>query len=453
MKSRTLLFALVAMCFFSALQAVNFAGGSGTSDSPYLIKTAEQLNDIRNIDWTAAATDPPYFRLEEDIDLSTYENWEALNATGCFIHFDGNGHIIRNLTSKSDKYASLFGILLGSCKNLGVINAYIETTGGGAGVIAGYLGKRSPANALQTGAIENCYTTGTVIGSDAVGGIVGNVGKSSNGVNCLISNCYSTCDVMATRTDKKGARAAGIAGILYVGGAIENCYATGTIKASNCFGAAGIVGHAQSDIKACVAMNDSVVNGLEGSIGRIASCMMDVDGLPQGINCWSRETLILDNGGMISDAPNTGEVTESESPYDGETKDTEFLTNMVNYFQDLGWPFAGEGQVWSQTSSNGYPIFQWLYDRGDYTDIDGLGTGAVGGVRNAEKAVAYSLNGRIIVRVPEGINKVSVYDMAGKVVYEIMPVSNETSIDIPAGCYVVRIGTNNGTSIQKVINR
>ena len=143
MKQQLFLGFALALFGMQNIVAAEYAGGNGTYESPYLIETPEQLDAIRNIKWADVKENPPYFRLENDLDLSGFENWTPLsmgnedNTGGCYIHFDGNGHIIRNMHSAVDKYSSLFGILKGSCKNLGLVDVDVAATGSGAGAIAG----------------------------------------------------------------------------------------------------------------------------------------------------------------------------------------------------------------------------------------------------------------------------------------------------------------------------
>ena len=85
-----------------------FAGGSGTFEDPYLIKTAEQLNAVRK-----GPTN--HYKLIADIDLSQWGNWVPIGGTAAYgfmgggwdqaekgAHtflgsFDGNGHIISGM--------------------------------------------------------------------------------------------------------------------------------------------------------------------------------------------------------------------------------------------------------------------------------------------------------------------------------------------------------------------
>lgn len=345
--------------------------GTGTYNDPYIVRTAAQLDGIRNIDFSTAINNKPYYRHGNDIDLSGME-WVPINNADpyCQIHFDGNGHVIKNMTVSNVAYSSLFGVVCGSVKNLGVIDAYVESSGSG-GIIAGYAGAKTPASATYTGTIENCYTTGYISGTDAVGGIVGNIGKPNRDVPSAVRNCYSTATVVA-RNISGSSRAGGIAGINYYGGIIENCYSTGKII-SSLSKAGGIVGWTDGSISGCVARNDSVINKENGNIGRISGNMGLVSGVQaQGINCWGWDRTVLNNAGTIVTSYVNGTVTVSNTPFDGDTKTLEFLSDPMNYFNNIGWDFASETNIWAQEMHNGYPIFQWLYNRSDYHQIDGL---------------------------------------------------------------------------------
>ena len=85
-----------------------FEGGSGTMEDPYLIRTAEQLNAVRQ-------GPRNHYKLIADIDLSTWGNWIPIGGTdsygfmgggwnkaekGAYAFlgsFDGNGHVISGM--------------------------------------------------------------------------------------------------------------------------------------------------------------------------------------------------------------------------------------------------------------------------------------------------------------------------------------------------------------------
>ena len=79
MKQQLFLGFALALFGMQNIVAAEYAGGNGTYESPYLIETPEQLDAIRNIIWADVKENPPYFRLENDLDLSGFENWTPLS--------------------------------------------------------------------------------------------------------------------------------------------------------------------------------------------------------------------------------------------------------------------------------------------------------------------------------------------------------------------------------------
>lgn len=349
-----------------------FAGGDGTQANPYLIASASHLKNMHNLDWSKTETNPYYFKLTADIDM-TGENWLPLNNVdpyARYLHFDGNGHIISNLSVAKSSYGSLFGVLFGSVRNLGLVNVDVESTNG-AGAFGGYLGLRSPNLPVKTGLIENCFSTGKVVGTDGVGGLIGNIGKPNGGSVNTIINSFSAAEVIATNKGSSNSRSGGIAGIIFDGGIVENCFASGKIlsNTSSGKGAGGVVGWTDSKVKNLISFNESITNVGAGTAGRIASAMGLVGGaIAQGENCWaSEEVAVYKNGAKVPVSEFvTGEVTVKETAFDGETKSKAFLDDMNNYKAILGWQL-GPNNAWSSTTNKkGYPILQWLFLRGDY---------------------------------------------------------------------------------------
>jgi len=349
-----------------------FAGGDGTEADPYLIATAKQLQNMRSLNWNTTENNPYYFKLTDDIDM-TGQNWVPLNNEdpyAKYLHFDGDGHVIKNVKVAKSSYGSFFGVLFGSCKNLGLVNVDIESSNG-AGAFAGYLGLRSPDKPVKVGILENCFSTGKVVGTDAVGGLAGNIGKPNGSNSSKIINCFSAATVTATSTGANNARAGGIAGIIYDGGSVEKCFASGKIisNTSSGKGAGGVIGWSDSKFKGLVAFNESVSNVGSGTAGRVSSAMGLVNGtIAQGENCWASEKVVVSKDGKAipSSSYVTGEVTEKETAYDGETKSVTFLKDMNNYSSILEWEL-GPSKPWaSTTNTKGLPILQWLFLRGDY---------------------------------------------------------------------------------------
>jgi len=189
--------------------------GDGSESDPFRIRTAEQLDDVRN-DLDA------HYVLMNDIDLESYieqkygaEGWMPLsyyNRESFTGVFDGNNHTISGLRSyrPSENQVGLFGVVRnnGEVKNLKVIISSEIKGNVSVGGIAGYLSE---------GHISNCHVVGTVTGVESVGGLTG---ANNHGV---IMNSYAQCSVTATRM-----YAGGFIGVNI--GEIINCYSIGTVN-------------------------------------------------------------------------------------------------------------------------------------------------------------------------------------------------------------------------------
>ncbi|HHV15556.1 MAG TPA: hypothetical protein GXX58_03150, partial [Gelria sp.] len=233
-----------------------FDGGSGTEEDPYLVATAEQLNNVRY-------HLGKHFKQTADINLNVApynegEGWEPIGNdwyqfTGTF---DGNGKIISKLTIKSTgSYVGLFGFADGShIKNVKLEDVNVT----GDYQVGGLVGDN------KDGEITNSYATGAVtgIGDDEVdvvdvGGLVG----YNEGV---ITNSYATGAVTGTGGDE--VYVGGLVG--YNDGAITNSYATGAVTGigDDVVGAGGLVGiNDQGAITA--SFWDTETSGMKSSAG------------------------------------------------------------------------------------------------------------------------------------------------------------------------------------------
>ena len=147
--------------------------GSGTEADPYLLDSALDLVEMRALAPVGGET---WFKMTKDIDL-TGVNWIPVNYDEGFtrkIHFDGGNFTISNLTcdktASGADYASFFGVLYGTCKNLKFDNAKITSTNG-CGVLGGYVGTTGlPA------VVENVTITNSSVENKgaATGGVCGN---------------------------------------------------------------------------------------------------------------------------------------------------------------------------------------------------------------------------------------------------------------------------------------
>ena len=237
-------------------------------DGDYIeIRTVDDLYNIRN-DLTAN------YILMNDIDMSEtsvsgslYNNygngWDPIGSNGKYECqsfsgiFDGNGHIIKNLTIDLRKakmpsntpysvYAGLFAGNSGTIKNLRVQDSdlYAEREGVGSSDSSSRRANKvhlAPIVAYNTGLIENCssstnctakapgsYTIrGTYGASDSTYGLgtvyVGGICAENAG---RISCCYNESVLSGSTYSSSGLHCCGIASGSNKNGIIENCYNT-----------------------------------------------------------------------------------------------------------------------------------------------------------------------------------------------------------------------------------
>lgn len=149
--------------------------GKGTEAEPYVIMTPQDMVDMRSLAKLGGET---WFKLGADIDMKGVTNYVPVNYNDKFerkIHFDGADHTVNNFTTDFGTYASLFGVLYGSCKNLKVTNPVINGSTV-CGVIGGYVGTTG-----LPGVVENVTITGAIVTStsERAGGVCGNAKEAT----------------------------------------------------------------------------------------------------------------------------------------------------------------------------------------------------------------------------------------------------------------------------------
>lgn len=359
-----LMFVIICTAFpIPNVYASDFASGSGTLQDPYIIRTAEQLNNVR---YHLSDFDDN-FKLGNDIDLSAYlspgnpgyndgQGWEPIgtgivtgNEHKFWGDFDGSGYKITGLwiNRPNSDYIGLFGAVIGTIKNLGVL---LDNKG-----IIGDECVGAIAGLNSHGSIENCYSSGNISGFSALGGLVGS--------GDIIINSYSTCNVTGTGS--------GVGGLAGGSDVTQNSFATGNVTAY--YGSVGgLVGssgtYSTSNITNCYSTGDVTTNS--GAAGGI------VGDFWRGYisNCYSTSKVaILSNdewrlpGGLAGN--DRGII--SNSYYDTETSG---LTNAAGYETDLykecslttaemkrsssytDWDFSS---VWNIAENTTYPFLRW----------------------------------------------------------------------------------------------
>lgn len=189
---------------------------------PIEISTPDELQAI-GADETSLAGE---YIMINDIDLAGYP-WEAI--FGFAGTFDGNGHVVRNLTTNNDqnRAGGLFGkALAGSLvKNVGVVDCNITSGWYSSAVVGDCFGD-----------VVNCFAEGGTVTSISTGD-VGNIGSFTGLVrpSGSVTNCYSTADV--TFGDAEWANQGGFAG--HISGPVTNCYFAGLVTVAGDEGLGG----------------------------------------------------------------------------------------------------------------------------------------------------------------------------------------------------------------------
>ena len=244
----TFVLALTWMCFCSALNLhAQFSEGTGTASDPFKIKTADDLNNVRNYA-------DKHFRLMNDIDLTSFlqsstEGWLPIeNFSG---YFHGGGYKINGLwiNRPTVDYVGFFGANSGTIDSLMLIISDDIT---GRIYVGGFVGDNS-------GTIIQCGVEGgssITISGNRAGGFAGN---NSN----ILSHCYSTISSSAnlyyisTSQVEVSSYSGGLIG--YNAGTISDCYATGNSSSSAVYNSysGGFVGYSTETISNCYATGNS----------------------------------------------------------------------------------------------------------------------------------------------------------------------------------------------------
>lgn len=330
-----------------------FASGTGEEDSPFIISTKRQLQNVKA---AVKENELTYFRLGNDIDMEGVTNWEPINSSGCLIDFDGNGHTISNFSCSYGSNPSMFGILLGKVYRLRLENATIDDNETGiSGILCSYLGNSGGYNSL----VEEVYVNGSLNintpgwGSDNIdphGAIAGRVYYST------VRNCYA--DVTITRPESWGnCGIGGIVGDVVQGATVEYCYATGEIEATGSANCGAVVGRGL-DWNECNVSHYRVDNNIgwmrrihgNGSSGRVAGRMLLFRNRDKDAGEY--------NGTFGANFGWTGcdmcgsDYNEIDHPDDG-ARDGSDADNIIDAAKTLGWSI----HVWDL--SGDYPRFLW----------------------------------------------------------------------------------------------
>ena len=165
MKRFIYAFTLLAL-FTPSTMIAQYAGGSGTSEDPYQVSSAEHLDNVGD-------NLSSYFIQTADIDLDSYGTWTPIGTTFTG-SYDGKGYSISNLALGDGNNTGLFAELAssGELKNIFLDDVTIDnSTRNGLNI--------STLVAYTEGTITNCHVYGilsvTGYNSDNIGGLAGNL--------------------------------------------------------------------------------------------------------------------------------------------------------------------------------------------------------------------------------------------------------------------------------------
>ncbi|WP_206458274.1 S-layer homology domain-containing protein [Anaerovorax sp. IOR16] len=317
---------------WSGSPADSFESGNGeTKESPYIIKTAEQLAYLAAQVNSGTDYAGKYFELQNDIVLNgnvldgagelnsgTFQSWTPIGYRISTTDgkpfkgdFNGRGHSITGIyiNDSSERSIGLFGYTEDAViENIHIKDNYIYGKGYVGGV-AGYKKNGSISNCSNSGAISNSQTTI----AQGTGGIAGyNYGGSIND---------SSNSGIISGVQKIG----GVAG--WNKGSINNSSNSGAVSGTVQY-VGGIVGDNDSGSSVNNSSNNGTVNG-KNEVGGVV-----------GYNC----------GGSISNSSNSGVVSGDGmiGGVAGENRSSGTISNSCNSGE-----VNGKKQVGGVAGSNG----------------------------------------------------------------------------------------------------
>ncbi len=344
------------------------ADGEGTEDSPFIIRTVEQFQNLAATVADGFDFDGDHFALGADLDLSSVSalSFQPVGDTGNPFNgtFDGAGHTIKNLTVANYSFTNLalFGYLgsNGVVKNLTASNIRLASTGENVAAIVGFCeGKVENVNVTATQIIANCSLGGGIAGGlvggsvtgcsfqgalQGVGSIAGIVAQANN---ATITNCHVRANITQSGYFSSSCRdAAGIVGAA-MRTAIADCSASGTIQDTKGYAATGgVVGRLLSESTLTRSLSVMMIQATgNATIGSTTGTV---------INCYQ--------GGLIGYAYECNDITDcycSAYVFQNSQAAANFAGGILGYI--------GASYVYSSTegsSIRGVPHFSNCYFSG-----------------------------------------------------------------------------------------
>ena len=336
-----------------------YSGGTGEPNSPYEIDNVDDLLALAG----NTADYGECFILTSDINLALAEPNVFATAviapdgspefTGSF---DGDGHIIRNLTidteGASGDYLGLFGEVDSPAE---IMNLHLENVSITAADESEYLG--GLCGKSYYGNITNCSSIASVSGTYRLGGLVGYNDHGS------ISYCYTNSDISGTR-DYLG----GLCGRSYFGN-ITNCYSSGIVTGDDdSDNVGGLVGYnSNGSISYCYSSSNVSGSGDADDIGGLCGLNESYGGPAVISYCYSIGTVSCGENGYAGGLVgyNYGSVISSfwdmqtsnvTTSHGGTGLNTTEMKMAESYF---AWGVCEHDGEWTIDQGNDYPRLAW----------------------------------------------------------------------------------------------
>ena len=431
--------------------AVEFAGGDGTSEDPYLIDSGYQLYYLSTelADDSSLAT--AYYRLTKDIDLGGHE-WQPIGSINIPFsgHFDGDGYAVCNFTLTGEQtYAGLFGYT----RNASI--SRLEVTGFTydidvpqeeihVGALVGYAA--ADVSHAVTEISECIASHGEIrVNGDLVyaGGLAGTV-RADGSANAYIRDSYARADI--TVQAKQLAMIGGIAATFHTQSDgvsnIDACYFVGKLSADSDVAAyaGGIVGLLY-DESGVIAPSDAAASLFAGAqSGNVRNSFASGNfaaNTASGISSYAghiyayvnRSAGASDGGATIASCASDLETTVTATTVAAPSEDELTLVESASYFFDAD-NLAAMGfdtdTVW-ETYSDDFPTLKAFIGAKNVYRILGCSFSPANGTLRAEfqisfrdveaytvLAAAYDTRGKMIgftattIRTPEELQTVVV---------------------------------------------
>ncbi|MBQ7517692.1 MAG: hypothetical protein IJU13_04615 [Bacteroidales bacterium] len=244
--------------------------GEGTATRPYLVTDAADMDNIRNL---VKENEFTYFRLTNDIDMSSITTWIPINEFDkpVGVMFDGQNHKISHFSCKNPNLPSMFGILHGEVRDLTLEDSEVSTVvNTPAGTIAAYAGN---SGSTLHGRIENVHIVRGLVSESNYGMIGGLCGCSGGGtfVNCSFDGTVKRPYNGSSTSDMHSA--GGILGQAYSNVTLQSCSTSGTLTTNSGRGNGGIVGYGSTSLSLTdchstmsISARDEQVGGICGTV-------------------------------------------------------------------------------------------------------------------------------------------------------------------------------------------